>query len=183
MFLQSLLGCVYSSLPLLLSILPFFIRLAQTLQKKELGNSLKYFSSIVVIVLSAIQKWRIYNFDVINKFWLSSCFFNSLFSFYWDIQFDWDLGHWNSKHFLLRDHLQYQSPLLYYCAILSNFLLRFTWSIKLSSHLYPKIEFSLFIFEVLEILRRTTWIFFRMEAEHLKIKKRESKSHSLVQYY
>ncbi|CAO1630130.1 unnamed protein product [Sympodiomycopsis kandeliae] len=62
------------------------------------------------------------------------------------------------------------SPSIYHFAILLDLVLRFTWSLKLSSHLNELIELEsgIFILEVLEILRRTGWVFLRIEWEVVK---------------
>lgn len=66
--------------------------------------------------------------------------------------------------------LLFRSPLPYYCAILINFVLRLTWSIKLSPHLHrvAERELGIFTLEILEILRRWMWVYFRVEWETIK---------------
>ena len=46
-------------------------------------------------------------------------------------------------------------------------MLRFTWSLKLSPHLYrfSDVEGGVFTVESLEVFRRWIWLFFRVEAE------------------
>ncbi|KAF8838809.1 EXS-domain-containing protein [Paxillus ammoniavirescens] len=69
----------------------------------------------------------------------------------------------------LRSVLLY--PLAVYpMAIFLNFVLRMTWSIKLSSHLHSQSEGSAPIFwlEIAEILRRWIWVFLRVEWEVVK---------------
>jgi hypothetical protein len=78
-------------------------------------------------------------------------------------------GHW-SNHFGLRRRLLFGDALIYYLAILFNFILRFTWSLKLSSHLHnvADMESGIFVMEALEVLRRWVWVFFRVEWEVLR---------------
>jgi EXS family len=53
--------------------------------------------------------------------------------------------------------------------MLIDFVLRTTWSLKLSSHLSVKqLEGSIIIMEFLEIFRRWIWVFFRFESEWVK---------------
>ncbi|KAG2150900.1 EXS family-domain-containing protein [Suillus clintonianus] len=62
-------------------------------------------------------------------------------------------------------------PLLVYpLVIFFNLVLRMTWSIKLSSHLYSQSEGSALMLwlEVAEILRRWMWVFVRVEWEVVK---------------
>src|SRR5260370_1194406 len=64
--------------------------------------------------------------------------------------------------------LLYPLP-VYPLALFFNLVLRFTWSIKLSSHLHARAlgEGSLVIFwvEVAELVRRWIWVFIRVEWE------------------
>ncbi|KAG7098729.1 hypothetical protein E1B28_000642 [Marasmius oreades] len=60
--------------------------------------------------------------------------------------------------------------LVYPVMIFLNFVLRMTWTIKLSSHLHSKSDGSMtfFLIEVAEIFRRWMWVFFRVEWEAIK---------------
>jgi hypothetical protein len=51
-----------------------------------------------------------------------------------------------------------------------DLILRFTWSLKLSSHLHTiaEIESGVFMMEALELLRRWMWVFVRVEWEAVK---------------
>ncbi|KAI9593466.1 EXS family-domain-containing protein [Syncephalis fuscata] len=104
------------------------------------------------------------NDDILPTVWFAFVLVNSLYSFYWDVAMDWHLGqsgpftntympigqlsaittsntiatYWpdNSQHAkLLRPILQFGDPFIYYTAIIIDFMLRFTWSLKLSTHL------------------------------------------------
>ncbi|KAG8900377.1 hypothetical protein FRB99_006100 [Tulasnella sp. 403] len=70
----------------------------------------------------------------------------------------------------LRAQLLYGSPFVYYVAITLNFILRFTWSMKLSTHLhtFAELETGVFVVEACELLRRWLWVFFRVEWEACK---------------
>lgn len=67
-------------------------------------------------------------------------------------------------------HFLIQHPCVYYGAISLNFILRLTWSIKLSTHFHraAEKEMGVFILELLEIVRRWIWVYFRVEWESLK---------------
>lgn len=56
---------------------------------------------------------------------------------------------------------------MYYTAIGIDLLLRCTWSFKLSPHLdhFNDLEGGIFLMEMLEVMRRWMWIFFRVETE------------------
>ncbi|CAE6429350.1 unnamed protein product [Rhizoctonia solani] len=72
--------------------------------------------------------------------------------------------------FGLRDNLLFRDSLVYYLVIFLNLFLRFTWSLKLSTHLdtVEELESSVFLMEALEITRRWVWVFFRVEWEAIK---------------
>lgn len=59
---------------------------------------------------------------------------------------------------------------VYYGFIVVNLVLRFTWSLKLSSHLQYLVEWQrgLLLLEALELVRRTVWILLRVEWELVK---------------
>lgn len=75
-----------------------------------------------------------------------------------------------SYPFGLRDTLLFRDSLVYYLVIFINFILRFTWSLKLSSHLHgvAELESGVFLMEALELIRRWLWVFFRVEWETVK---------------
>ncbi|KAG6378268.1 EXS family-domain-containing protein [Boletus reticuloceps] len=126
------------------------------------------------------------------RLWLISCIINSLYSFWWDLTNDWGLclltrSSTNSREdqtlslldatrrrgasypYGLRSVLLY--PLSAYpMVIFLNFILRMTWSIKLSSHLYSQSHGSVLIFwlEIAEVLRRWVWVFLRIEWETVR---------------
>jgi len=66
---------------------------------------------------------------------------------------------------LLRSPLYVADPFIYYLAIFFDLLLRFTWSLKLSSHLHSihEIEQGVFLLEALEVIRRWMWVYIRVE--------------------
>ncbi|KAH8926068.1 EXS-domain-containing protein [Atractiella rhizophila] len=74
------------------------------------------------------------------------------------------------QYHLLRPFLVLRDPSIYYAIIVLDFMLRITWSIKLSAHLHhvSEIESGIFLLEILEIVRRWLWIFFRVEWEWIK---------------
>jgi hypothetical protein len=70
----------------------------------------------------------------------------------------------------LRPQLLLPDPLIYYLAVVIDLLLRFTWSLKLSSHLHVihELEQGTFLLEALEVLRRWMWVFIRVEWEGIR---------------
>jgi len=72
--------------------------------------------------------------------------------------------------FGLRQTLLLPDPLVYHLFTLIDLVLRFTWSLKLSSHLHTisEIESGVFMMEALELVRRWMWVFIRIEWETVK---------------
>ena len=75
-------------------------------------------------------------------------------------------SHHKAGNKYLRPRLLYGPPIVYYCAISLNFLLRLSWTYKLSSHLRHNAA-SVLTFSVLEISRRFLWSLFRVEKAYL----------------
>ncbi|KAJ2345543.1 protein-ER retention protein, partial [Coemansia sp. RSA 2618] len=72
--------------------------------RRHMANAVKYASSFPVIALSATQrqvtvdgimetKYSDWALRVVFGLWVAAVAFNSLYSFYWDVAFDWNLGH------------------------------------------------------------------------------------------
>ncbi|SCV68909.1 BQ2448_1030 [Microbotryum intermedium] len=70
----------------------------------------------------------------------------------------------------LRPVLLLPDPSIYYLAIVIDLVLRFTWSLKMSSHLHSihEIESGIFLMEALEVFRRWMWVYFRLEWEAVR---------------
>ncbi|KAL2351801.1 EXS family-domain-containing protein [Cryomyces antarcticus] len=150
---------------------------------QHLANALKYASAFPVIILSALQR----GYDPAKmgmsearlfRLWLFFVFLNSFYSFYWDVAKDWDLTLFSSaferqnpEHpWGLRRHRYFHTREIYYGVIITDLLLRCTWSFKLSPHLdhFNDLEGGIFIMEILEVFRRWLWIFFRVETEWVR---------------
>jgi len=70
----------------------------------------------------------------------------------------------------LRQVLLLPDPIVYHIFAIIDLILRFTWSLKLSSHLHTiaEIESGVFMMEALELVRRWMWVFVRIEWEAVK---------------
>lgn len=154
---------------------------------QHLANAAKYASAFPVIMLSALQRSLSLNHTHVGlsetglfRAWLFAVMFNSCYSFYWDVAKDWDLTLFSPAHirsprnnaypYALRPRRYFHTPEMYYVAIGLDFLLRCTWSLKLSPHLdhFNDLEGGIFVMEILEVLRRWVWIFFRVETEWVR---------------
>lgn len=76
----------------------------------------------------------------------------------------------SSHHRASHPHTMLFSPSIYHGAIILDLILRFTWSFKLSPHLAQLVELEsgVFVLELAEIMRRTGWVFLRVEWEVVK---------------
>ena len=109
------------------------------------------------------------------RLWLLAAVVNSGYSYYWDVARDWDLSLFSSKKgrenpeypWGLRRHRYFHAKEFYYVAIVVDGLLRCTWAFKLSPRLdrFNDWEGGIFTMQLLEVLRRWIWIFFRVECE------------------
>lgn len=120
--------------------------------------------------------------------WLLAAAMNSGFSYFWDIERDWEIGFFSrigkgggsssSRHMgggggITLPQPQLQSLLLfpkgfYLYLMLSNFILRQAWTYKLSPHLRNN-HLIVFCIVILEVFRRFQWLFVRIEVELRKI--------------
>ncbi|KAJ2451979.1 protein-ER retention protein [Coemansia sp. RSA 2424] len=199
--------------------------------RRHFANAVKYASSFPVICLSAIHRRAEIEASTADAkqlgwmlrptfgLWVLAVAFNSLYSYYWDVAFDWNLGHTSSgwkladlvvphaatrssspgivdemaelaaprelvtpadalardmyapmakRSFprLLRPRLRFTRSWLYYVAMAIDFLLRITWTMKLSSYIrIDQMAFGGFWLNVLEVYRRWQWTFLRIEKE------------------
>jgi hypothetical protein len=152
---------------------------------QHLANATKYASAFPVIILSALQRNLSFDHTHVGmteaglfRLWLAAVLLNSFYSFYWDVAKDWDLTLFSGARernspehpYGLRRRRFFHTQEMYYVAICVDFLLRCTWSLKLSPHLdhFNDLEGGIFVMECLEVLRRWIWIFFRVETEWVR---------------
>lgn len=164
--------------------LPYAWRLVQCLRvhaetgaRPQLWNALKYCTAFPVILLSAVKyhvpltAWR----GFYKPLWLAAALVNSLFSYYWDVERDWEIGFFSQLRArglagarpALAPALLYRRPFYLYLMV-SNALLRLSWTYKLSPHL-RRDHGMVFVIVLLEAVRRFQWIFVRVEVELRKI--------------
>lgn len=173
---DSVCGSHSVAIPIVL-VLPYIFRLFQCLrqykdtgEKTTLLNALKYSTAVPVIFLSALKyhvlpdQWT----SVYRPLWLLSSVLNSSYSFYWDVNRDWDMSgftrifKFSKLHFF--SHMFYGRKWVYLWVLSSNLILRCTWTYKLSAHLRHN-YLTVFAISALEIFRRFQWVFFRVEKE------------------
>eukprot|EP00457_Paulinella_chromatophora_P002958 gb/GEZN01002963.1/.p1 GENE.gb/GEZN01002963.1/~~gb/GEZN01002963.1/.p1 ORF type:complete len:717 (-),score=86.45 gb/GEZN01002963.1/:127-2277(-) len=173
----------------LIVALPLWFRLGQSLRQYWDTRSKVFFANAgKYAVAESVVMWGIFHknftgsrrmYVLVYMFFLS---FSTLYSFFWDVLMDWDLGH--RKWSYLRRTLMYPSVWIYYAAMVLDLALRFTWSLTLipvaaSSPMPPwAMEIITPMLAVLEILRRSFWSLLRIEHEHLKMSKKMRKNMS-----
>ncbi|KAF9652632.1 hypothetical protein BDM02DRAFT_2541909 [Thelephora ganbajun] len=91
----------------------------------------------------------------------------SVYACCWDLLTDWSMLRTHAKYPLLRDEVLCADHLpLYYFAIITNLVIRFSWIMYFPSQGLP-FKVRTFIVAMLEMLRRWQWNFLRLENEHL----------------
>jgi hypothetical protein len=138
-----------------------------------IANAGKYALAEVIVLFGVFNT----NFQLTNHWfvdiWVAAYMVSSLYAFTWDVKMNWGLGCKSEHHPYLRDRLMLHKPRYYVLAIILDFFLRFAWAM---TFLPPSGGFFAGAFfqnvlgptlAALEILRRTMWMWFRLENEHL----------------
>nr|XP_009775848.1 PREDICTED: phosphate transporter PHO1 homolog 9-like [Nicotiana sylvestris] len=166
---------VYQILYIVVAIIPFWSRFIQCLRRlfeekdsMQGLNSLKYFSTIVALVMRTLYDQKRGTFWKVMA--ASTSGITTVANTYWDIVIDWGLLQRNSKNRWLRDKLLVPHKIVYFVAIVLDIILRLVWmQLVLDIQELPFLHKKAFVAVVasLEILRRGMWNFFRLENEHL----------------
>ncbi|KAG8366922.1 hypothetical protein BUALT_Bualt16G0018300 [Buddleja alternifolia] len=162
---------IYEVLYIVVAIIPFWSRVLQCLRRlfeeKNPGqgfNSLKYFSTVVALVMRTIYDLRRETFWRIMA--ASSSGVTTIYNTYWDIVIDWGLLQRNAENPWLRDKLLISNKAVYFVAIVVNILLRLVWmQLVLDFNEAPFLHRKAMVAVVacLEIVRRGIWNFFRFD--------------------
>ncbi|XP_055806500.1 phosphate transporter PHO1 homolog 3-like [Solanum dulcamara] len=166
---------VYQILYIVVAIIPFWSRFIQCLRRlfeekdsMQGLNSLKYFSTIVALVMRTLYSQKRGTFWKVMA--ASTSGVTTVANTYWDLVIDWGLLQRNSKNRWLRDKLLVPHKIVYFVAIVLDIILRLVWmQLVLDIQELPFLHKKAFVSVVacLEILRRGLWNFFRLENEHL----------------
>ena len=171
-----------------LGSLPAWWRFAQCLRCyhdtkgiAHLLNAGKYFSTFPMIassaMLAAVQHQHPNDWKSRPEFaiWFCCTFGRAIYVFVWDVIMDWGFfqrphNSLRSKHPFLRTHLLFNAHWVYYAMIVTDFILRFIFLIKLSPTLSTLLPSPILvtILATLEVTRRFLWNFFRLEYEQTK---------------
>ncbi|KLO19397.1 EXS-domain-containing protein, partial [Schizopora paradoxa] len=161
-------------LPFVLASLPLAVRAVQCVKRYsdvartngDQHSAGKYTTSIVYYAF--YYNWRHHNlahdYSFATFIMFATCY--SIYTCSWDIFIDWSLLKHDRQHIFLRDNLLYSQKSVYYFAIISNIILRFSWVIYIPG---GNFNFNLrsFVAGFLEMFRRWQWNFYRLEAEQL----------------
>lgn len=168
--------CSHSRLiSLVIGFAPNILRILQCIRiiidtKKtnfQVINIVKYIINLLVITFSF--HWN--RGFAFRLSWFGLVCFGALYSFIWDIVYDFGLLH-NGNGYPLREKLCYPSKLFYYVAAVIDLLLRFSWFVILSPevmHFTYRPEIVGLTLFVLEIVRRGLWNAIRVECKHIEI--------------
>jgi len=172
-------GCITSMWTPAACSIPFCLRLFQCLRcycdqpaNKHLANALKYSMGVAVVFCSTLKR-RGYPGYV--YFFLVGA--NSLYSFYWDVAWDWGL---NIKNLSLETSRHAAFPLwVYRGAVFLDFSLRISWSVKLVAPVAG--EDAVWLAMFLELVRRTMWACLRIDYEtSVQMKQKEASQKSEI---
>ncbi len=95
--------------------------------------------------------------------WFICVLFNSIYTFYWDIKYDWGL--FEKDFHYLRAQLLF-SRSFYWLAIIIDFTIRFFWLINTLFMHWNLWDNNIgVVLECLELFRRWLWVFLRIEKE------------------
>ncbi|KAL6064678.1 Xenotropic and polytropic retrovirus receptor 1 [Balamuthia mandrillaris] len=173
-----------------ITALPYFWRLMQCLRNynddrrrwSHLMHALTYVSAITIILAATLFSFLTSppsssssaspEFIWWIVFWVALMVVGVVYTSFWDIKKDWNLGDATASHKFLRDHIIY-SPWYYYSAMISNCLMRGLWALTISSgaliQLLPSSASGVMItvLACVEVLRRGQWNLFKLENEQL----------------
>ncbi|KAH6569960.1 hypothetical protein BASA61_009178 [Batrachochytrium salamandrivorans] len=132
----------------------------------HLSNALKYVVSLTVIILSTVSKSS--NSFTVYVLWIIASGCATIFSYSWDVIFDWGLFSTNKNHRYLRAFIIYPKW-VYFTAIGVNAVLRLCWVMLLAPSywsIFTDFRFVVYIAALFEVFRRFGWAIIRLENEH-----------------
>lgn len=134
----------------------------------NMGNTFKYIASLIASVLSYV-----YNLGYPNLLgiWIMASAISTMYSYLWDLKYDWGLLESNTKNWLLRKYLTFEPKRNYYIVIVVNFIMRLSWMMTISPSIalyFGNSQLLTFVTGSIEIVRRGLWNLLRVEKEHLK---------------
>ena len=103
--------------------------------KFDFLNALKYVVALISSILSYVLA---INRDAVLPAWIVFGVATSIYTFVWDVKFDWLLFEKGTYRLLLRDKLIYNKK-MYYILIVLNFFLRCSWVLTISTKIVDQL--------------------------------------------
>ena len=139
-------------------------------------NGIKYVTTFPVVILAALLSQTQNNLGLEHLYqnlflyiWVVAGIIHALYTFLWDVLKDWGVNE-GAGWIGIRKERIYRFKLYYYLAISLDFVLRFSFIVKLSLAIQTRVEADL-LYTILafgEMFRRFIWNFFRLEWEQVK---------------
>ncbi|KAF7695574.1 xenotropic and polytropic retrovirus receptor 1a isoform X1 [Silurus meridionalis] len=167
----------------IIQCLPAWFRFVQCLRRyrdtkrafPHLVNAGKYSTTFFVVAFAALYSTHKDQNDADAEAFLYLLVLfstiSSLYTLIWDLKMDWGLFDRNAgEHTFLREEIVYPHKAYYYCAIIEDVILRFSWTLQIALTNITNVSSADVVATVLaplEVFRRFVWNFFRLENEHL----------------
>ncbi|XP_017323287.1 xenotropic and polytropic retrovirus receptor 1a [Ictalurus punctatus] len=167
----------------IIQCLPAWFRFVQCLRRyrdtkrafPHLVNAGKYSTTFFVVAFSALYSTHKDQGDTDAEAFLYLLIvfstISSLYTLIWDLKMDWGLFDRNAgEHTFLREEIVYPQKAYYYCAIVEDVILRFSWTLQIALTNMTNVSSADIVATALaplEVFRRFVWNFFRLENEHL----------------
>ncbi|XP_053360302.1 xenotropic and polytropic retrovirus receptor 1a [Clarias gariepinus] len=167
----------------IIQCLPAWFRFVQCLRRyrdtkrafPHLVNAGKYSTTFFVVAFAALYSTHKDQGDADAEAFLYLLIIfstiSSLYTLIWDLKMDWGLFDRNAgEHTFLREEIVYPQKAYYYCAIVEDVILRFSWTLQIALTNITSIASADIVATTLaplEVFRRFVWNFFRLENEHL----------------
>ncbi|XP_047655925.1 xenotropic and polytropic retrovirus receptor 1a [Tachysurus fulvidraco] len=167
----------------IIQCLPAWFRFVQCLRRyrdtkrafPHLVNAGKYSTTFFVVAFAALYSTHKDQDDADSEAFLYLLIvfstISSLYTLIWDLKMDWGLFDRNAgENTFLREEIVYPQKAYYYCAIVEDVILRFSWTLQIALTNFTHVSSADIVATALaplEVFRRFVWNFFRLENEHL----------------
>ncbi|KAK2841483.1 hypothetical protein Q7C36_013062 [Tachysurus vachellii] len=167
----------------IIQCLPAWFRFVQCLRRyrdtkrafPHLVNAGKYSTTFFVVAFAALYNTHKDQDDADSEAFLYLLIvfstISSLYTLIWDLKMDWGLFDRNAgENTFLREEIVYPQKAYYYCAIVEDVILRFSWTLQIALTNFTHVSSADVVATALaplEVFRRFVWNFFRLENEHL----------------
>ena len=142
------------------------VMIASGERKSNLLNFGKYLLSICLTITSNYNQTH----DFIFWLWITLAISSSIYSFTWDIVMDWELFK-GVCPLQMREVRIFKYKAFYLISVMTNFVLRLTWTFTISRTIVKQFIRPELFFVVLftfEIFRRSNWNNFRVELQYIR---------------